>query len=111
MEKEEIKQGRKKRSKKERQRCKKTNVKVEGERQYAVTLSGETLLPLSDEKSICYQAIINYIPQRIAEGAWGLVCMCVSSRNRTPTQLVRQLAKEKKCSSHYQDRPTYTSHA
>lgn len=55
----------------------KINEKEEGERQYAVTSSGESLLPLSDEKSICYRAIINYVPQRMVEGAWGLVCMCV----------------------------------
>lgn len=29
----------------------------------------------------------------------------MSSRNRTPTQLVRQLAKETNSSPHYQDRP------
>ncbi len=43
----------------------------------AVTLSGETLLLLSDEKPICYRAIINYVPQRMVEGAQGLVCVCV----------------------------------
>lgn len=73
-------------------------------RQCAVTLS---LLPLSDEKSVCYRAIINYVPPRMVEGARGLVCMCmcVSSRNRTPTQLVRQLGKETNSSPRYQDRP------
>lgn len=63
-------------------------------------------MPLSDEKSICYRAIINYVPQRMVEGhgVW-CVCVCVSSRNRTPTQLVRQLAKETNSSPHHQDRP------
>lgn len=40
-------------------------------------LSAETLLLLSDEKSICYRAIINYVLHRMVEGARGLVCMCV----------------------------------
>lgn len=47
------------------------------ERQYVATLSGESVLPLSDEKSICYRAVINYVPKRMVEGAWGLVCTCV----------------------------------
>lgn len=61
-------------------------------RQYAVRPNGETLLPLTDEKSICYRAIINYVPQRMVQGARGFG---VSARNRTPTQLVRQPAEEK----------------
>lgn len=37
----------------------------------------------------------------------GVLCVpvCVSSKNRTPTLLVRQLAKETNSSPHHQDRP------
>lgn len=71
--------------------------KKDSKRQSVVALSGETLLLLSDEKSICYRAIINYVPQPMVEGArgFGVHSMCVLSRNRPPIQLVRQLAKEK----------------
>lgn len=69
----------------------------DSKRQSVVALSGEPLLPLSDEKSVCSRAIINYVPQPMVEGArgFGAHCMCVPSRNRPPIQLVRQLAKEK----------------
>lgn len=76
------------------------------ETQHAQTLRVKSLLPLTDEKPTCYRAVINYVPQRMVKGhrVW-CVPVCASSRNRTPTLLIRQLAKETNSCPRRQDRP------
>lgn len=66
----------------------------------------KSLLPLTDEKSTCYRAVINYVPQRMVKGhRFWCVSVCVSSRNRTPTLLIRQLAMETNSCPRRQHRP------